>query len=172
MAELHGRLGLRHAVDEHLGSRDVARIIYGSIIGLALVVALGQHPPTAVQTTGAILATAIAVGLAELFSEYVGLEARERRRVRAGELRHLAAESVSVAFGAGFPATFFILAAAGVIELDTAFDLAKWTGLGLICAYGFAASRLAGAGTHRAVLHAGALGLVGAGLIALKALLH
>jgi len=77
-----------------------------------------------------------------------------------------------VAFGAAFPATFFLLAAAGAIELDTAFDLAKWTGLGLICAYGYAASRLAGAGTHRALLHSGVLGLIGAGLITLKALLH
>src|SRR4051794_13259570 len=41
-------VGLRRAVDAHLGSRDVARVIYGSIIGLALVVALGQHPPSAV----------------------------------------------------------------------------------------------------------------------------
>jgi hypothetical protein len=167
-----GGAGFRRAVDAHLGSRDVARVIYGSIIGLALVVALAQHPPTAGQTAAAIIATAVAVGLAELFSEYVGLEARERRRVEHREVRHLAGEAVAVACGAGFPALFFILSAAGVLGLDTAFSLAKWSGLGLICAYGFAASRLAGVETHRALLHAAALGLIGAGLIAVKALLH
>ena len=31
------------------------------------------------------------------------------------------------------------------MELDTAFRLAKWSGLGLIGFYGFAAARLAGA---------------------------
>jgi len=91
VAEVQGGAGLRRAVDAHLGSRDVARVIYGSIIGLALVVALGQHPPTAGQAAAAVLATALAVGLAELFSEYVGLEARERRPVRRAEQRHLVA---------------------------------------------------------------------------------
>jgi hypothetical protein len=38
-------LGVGRAVRTHPGSRQVARVIYGTIIGLALVVALGEHPP-------------------------------------------------------------------------------------------------------------------------------
>ena len=37
-------------LEDHLGSQQVSRVIYGSIIGLALVVALEVHPPTAAQT--------------------------------------------------------------------------------------------------------------------------
>ena len=163
---------LWRVVEAHLGSRDVARVIYGAIIGLALVVALENHPPTIAQTAAAVVATALAVGLAEMYSEFVGTEARERRHLRGGELRALAADSLAVTFGAAFPALFFVLAAIGLFELDTAFTLAKWTGLGLICAYGFVAARLAGSGPGGALLHALALGFVGGALIALKALLH
>jgi hypothetical protein len=163
---------LWRAIEAHLGSRDVSRVVYGSIIGLALVVALGQHPPTIAQTAAAIVGTALAVALAEVYSEYVGTEARERRRLRHAEVRGLAEDALAVAFGAAFPVVFFILAAIGVMEIDTAFTLAKWTGLGLICAYGYVAARLAGSETGAALLHASALGAVGGALIALKALLH
>jgi hypothetical protein len=167
-----GPAPLWRAIDAHLSSRDVARVIYGAILGLALVVALEQHPPTIGQTVGAIVATALAVGFAEMYSEFVGAEARERRFLTRSEVRVLAADAVAVTFGAGFPVVFFILAGAGVFALDTAFTLAKWTGLGLICAYGFVAARLAGSGTGSALLHASVLGAIGGALIALKALLH
>ena len=70
---------LRRAIESHLGSGDVARVIYGSIIGLALVVALQEHPPTAATMASFLVGTAVAVGLAEVYSEYVGAEARTRR---------------------------------------------------------------------------------------------
>ena len=147
-------------------------MIYGAIIGLALVAALEQHPPKAGQAVGAIVATAIAVGLAEVYSEYVGAEARKRRPVLRSELRGLAADAGAVAFGAGFPAAFFILAAAGAIGLDLAFTLAKWSGLILICSYAFVAARLSGSPLGRSLLHATVLGLVAGALIAIKAVLH
>jgi hypothetical protein len=77
-----------------------------------------------------------------------------------------------VAFGIAFPACFFLLAAAGALERDTAFTVAKWSGLGLISLYGFLAGRLAGAGVGFALLQALAVGVVGGALIAFKAVVH
>ena len=36
--------GVRARIEAHLGSGQVAKVVYGSIIGLALVVALAGHP--------------------------------------------------------------------------------------------------------------------------------
>ena len=65
-----------------------------------------------------------------------------------------------------------MLAAAGAFELDTAFALAKWSGLGLIGLYGYFGGRLSGRSVPGSILHALALGLIGGFLIAFKALLH
>ena len=52
-------------IARHLGSRQVSRVTYGAIIGLALVVALQAHPPPPGAVIATLLGTAIAVGLAK-----------------------------------------------------------------------------------------------------------
>jgi hypothetical protein len=163
---------MRGAIEAHLGTRQVARVIYGAIVGMALVVALEGHPPRAGVVAATLLATAIAVALAELYAEIVALEARNRRRVEHAQLREILDDAAAVAFGVAFPAVFFALAAAGVLEAGTAFTIAKWSGLGLITTYGFLAGRLAGAGLAGSLLQALAVGVIGGALIAFKALIH
>ena len=169
-SDQRGRLA--RLVDAHLGSRDVARVIYGAVIGLALVVALQVHPPSAGQAAAAVIGTAVAVGLAEAYSELVGTEARTRQRMRGQQVRAVLVDAGAVTLGAGFPALFFLLASAGAIDLDLAFNLSKWTGLGLLCAYGFVAGRVSGWGVGGALVHSAAVGAIGGALIGLKALLH
>ena len=78
----NGAERLRGMIEDHLGSRDVARVIYGAIIGLALVVALEDHPPSPGAAAATVVGTALAVGLAEAYSEIVGAR-RTRRKVHA-----------------------------------------------------------------------------------------
>jgi hypothetical protein len=163
---------LRQTVISHLGSEDVSRVIYGAIIGLALTLALALHPPAPGVVAASLVGSAIAVGLAEAYSEIVAAEARTRQRVSRTRVRHALGEAGAVVFGASFPAVFFVLAALGVIETRTAFVLARWTGLGLILGYGYLAARLAGARVHVAMFEAAAVGAIGLALIIFKALLH
>jgi hypothetical protein len=159
-------------VEEHLGSSQVSRVIYGAIIGLALVVALEHDPPRAGVMVGTVLGTGVAVALAELYSDIVGAEVRTRRRVERRRLREIFGDVVAVAFGISFPAVFFLLSVAGAMEVETAFELAKWSGLGLIGFYGLCAARLSGLGWWAALAQAVAVAAIGGFLIALKALVH
>jgi len=159
-------------IKAHLGSRQVARVVYGAIIGLALIVALQKHPPAAGTMIASLAGTAVAVGLAELYAEIVGIETSERHRVRRDQIGELIDDSLAVAFGVAFPAVFFLLAALGVLKVDTAFTLAKWTGVGLIGFYGFVAARFAGAPASRALMQGAGAAAIGAALIAFKALVH
>jgi hypothetical protein len=163
---------MRRAIETHLASRQVPRVVYGAIIGLALVVALEAHPPSAGVMVGTIALTAVAVGLAEVYSEIVGAETRLRRGVDRERVRSAFGEAMAVAFGISFPAVFFALAAAGAFELDTAFTVAKWSGLALTGFYGFAGARLAGDSLPASLLHGAVIAFVGTGLILLKSLLH
>jgi len=163
---------MRASIEAHLGSRQVAKVVYGSIIGLALVVALAAHPPGAAAMIVSLLGTAVAVGLAELYSEIVGAETSSRHSVTRHELAHMLDDAFAVAFGIAFPALFFLAALLSLMSVDTAFTLAKWTGLALIGFYGYVAARFSGAPVHRALLRACVVALIGGALIVLKSLLH
>jgi hypothetical protein len=163
---------VRRFLATHLASRQVSRVIYGAIIGLALIVALEAHPPAPGVVTATLVGTAVAVALAELYSELIGFEAGQRRRAGRAELRHWVADSAAVVFGVAFPSVFFILAAIGVLDDTAAFTAAKWTGLGLIGVYGFTGARLSGAGVLRSLGQAAGVAMIGALLIVLKALVH
>lgn len=156
----------------HLRSGQVSRVVYGSIIGLALVLTMEAHPPTAGVVVGTLLATAVAVALAELYSEIVGARARSSLGGPTDPLRTIAGTAAAVAFGISFPSVFFLAAVFDLVGYDTAFGLAKWTGLGLIAAYGYLAARLSGTGTSGALLQAISVGLIAGVLIVLKALVH
>src|SRR3954470_8049477 len=166
------RARVRRGVEAHLGSPDVAHIIYGSIIGPALVEAPPKPPPPSGAVAATLFGSAIAVGLAEAYSELVAADARTHRPADRHRLRLVARESSAVVFGAGFPAAFFVLAAAGVIAAATAFTLAKWTGLAVIFAYGYFGARRSGSSVGGALVKAAAVGAIGGALIVLKALVH
>jgi VIT1/CCC1 family predicted Fe2+/Mn2+ transporter len=119
-----------------------------------------------------LLGTAVAVGLAELYSELVGFETTRRRKAGGTELRELRGDIAAVAFGISFPALFFLLAALGALEDERAFTLAKWSGVGLIGLYGFAGARLSGTSMHLALAQGAGVALIGAALILLKSLVH
>jgi hypothetical protein len=163
---------MRASLEQHLGSRQVGKVVYGSIIGLALVVAIESHPPKPGVMAIWLVGTAIAVGLAEVYSEVVGVETRTRQPVTRRQVGHMLEDAGAVAFGVAFPAVFFLISALSFIDVERAFALAKWTGLGLIGFYGFWAARFAGATPRRALFKGALVALVGAGLIALKALVH
>jgi len=119
-----------------------------------------------------LLGTAVAVALAEVYSEIVGTETSTRRPVGRDQFGHMAEDALAVGFGVAFPAVFFLMAALGLFSVETAFSIAKWSGLGLIGFYGYWAARFAGATVPRALFKGALVALIGAGLIVLKSLVH
>jgi hypothetical protein len=163
---------VRATLEAQLGSRQVGRVVYGSILGLTLVVALEDHPPSAPVMAAWLLLSAVTVALAEVYSDVVGIKTSRRHRVDRRQLAHMVEEAGAVAFGVGLPAVYFLVAMAGSVQLGTAFALAKWSGLGLIGGYGYWAARSAGAPVSRALVQAAVVAAIGAAIILVKALLH
>ncbi len=156
----------------HLRSGQVSRVIYGSIIGLALVLTLELHPPSSGTVVGALLATALAVALAELYSEAIASRARAGLGGHKEPFGTMVGVALAVAWGIAFPSVFFIAAKLGLWDQDTAFALAKWSGLGLVAAYGYLAARLSGSTVANSLVQAAFAGVIAGVLIVLKAFVH
>ena len=164
--------GWRAWLASHLRSGQVSRVVYGSIIGLALVLTLEAHPSTPMVAVGTLVASGLAVALAELYSEVVGARVRAGAGGHAEPMGTAVTDAIAVAFGVAFPAVFFLAVPVGLLDFETAFTVAKWTGLGLIAGYGYVAARLSGAAVAGSLLQAGGVAVIAAVLIAVKALLH
>ena len=143
---------LRLALVGHLESTHVGRVVYGAIIGLALVVALQAHPPGSGTVVALIIGTAVAVGLAELYSELLGTETRTRRRPRA---RRSSSCSTTASPSPSAPPSPPSSSSSPWRTSSTTTPRStsrSGPGLGLIAFYGYCAGRLAGAGTKGALV--------------------
>lgn len=149
-----------------------ARSIYGSIVVLALLLALDSHPPPPLQAAGLVAGTVLVVLAAEAFAENLGAELDLGRRTtweeRIKRFHDLAAMTVA----AEAPVAILLLAWVGVLEEETAFRLARWSTLTLLLVGGYLARRVAGG----SLLSAAGSGLLvfGLGVLVsvLKSLLH
>ena len=165
----------RHAggLEQHLGSRQVAKVVYGSIIGLALVVALEAHPP--------------APGVMAVWLRRHGRRGRPRRGLQRGRgrrdphrqpvTRRRAGATWSrtpsrSAFGVAFPAVFFVALGHGPVRDRHGVHDRQVDRPGADRLLRVLGGPVRGASPHRALLKGALVALIGAGLILLKSLVH
>jgi hypothetical protein len=156
----------------HRIAERAARAVYGTIIALAVIATLEGGGAAAGEVVAAVIGGVVAAQLAELYAQYLAGVIRERRHPPASEMRRAAGDSAAGTLGALVTVVPFVLSAAGVIELETAFDIAFWAGLGVLGAYTLLANRLAGLSGMRNAIACAAVLAIGLALIALKALVH
>jgi multidrug transporter EmrE-like cation transporter len=110
----------------------------------------------------------VVTALAELYADYIGGTIRAARLPTPAE-RDIAFKNVAIGFlTAIIPVVYFVLAAVDAMALDTAFDAAIWTGVGVLGAYALIANFLAGYSVARSVVVGFCFTALGAGLVALK----
>ena len=121
-----------------------ARSIYGSIVVLALLLALENHPPPPLQAAIVVGGTVLAVLAAEAYAENLGAELTLGRRLTRTERRTRFRELGAMTVSAEAPVAILLLSAAGVLDQETAFRLARWSTLTLLLVGGYLARRVAG----------------------------
>ncbi len=158
-------------MDDEIRGERAAHAIYGLIVVLAVMIVEADTTITTRQAIGTIIGAATITALAELYADYIGATIRARRHLTKSE-RDVEFRNIAIGFmTALLPVGFFVLAALDVIELQTAFDAAIWTGVGLLGSYAVVANRLAGFSIRRSLLIGLAFTLLGASLVILKAVL-
>jgi hypothetical protein len=150
--------------------RHADRAIYVLIAVMAVTVALEGVEDRPGKVLAYAIGAAIALTLAELFSDRIGISIRSGRRANAEELRHAYREALTGLVVVAVPIAFFVLAVLDAIELHAAFILSQWSGFAILAVYSFIASRAVGNSTLGSLARAAALTTVGGALILLNAL--
>lgn len=147
------------------------KAIYGVIIALAIVITQEAHPPSALVAEATILLGALAVAMAEFYSEALQLGITERHRPTREQTRELAGHVGTVMVGALLPLPIFVLASLGVFTIDAAFDIVKWMLVTLLFVYGFVAARITGVDVRWSLLLGATTGSIGVFVVLAKAAL-
>ena len=157
-------------MNERLAGR-ARHAVYGSVIVLAVIVALDDTGVETREVIGSIVGAAFATVLAEVYADYLQRTIHDARHPTAAERAMALRDAAWGFFAAILPVVFFILAAAGAISQDAAFTGAVWTGIGVVGFYAFLANRVAGLSLLSSVLAGVGFAILGGILVALKALL-
>ncbi len=151
-------------------TRHADRAIYVLIAVLAVDVALEGVEGQPEKVLAYVLGAAIALTLAEVFADRVGISIRSRRPATGDEIRHEYREAVTGLVIASLPISMFLLAVLDLIKLELAFILSQWIGFGILAIYSYVAARASGGSRARAILGAIGLTAIGGALIAFNAL--
>ncbi len=161
-----------HPFRREFTGRYAARSVYGTIVVLALLLAVQPHSPGPLPAAALVVGTLLAILGAEAYSEILGAEVELRRRLDRDERVERYRELGLMFAAAVWPVAFLLLAAVGVLEEDTAFGLGIWLSVAMLFAYGFLARRLSHGSVFSAVVSAAVLGLIGLLLAAFKSVMH
>jgi hypothetical protein len=144
--------------------------VYGSVIVLAVVIALDDTSVRPGEAIASVVGAALATVLAEVYADYLAGMIEAGRAPTRPELREAFRNATAGLLAAILPVVFFILAAFGVMETTTAFNFAVWTGVGVVGLYAFFANRVGGMSVTRSLVAGFGFTVLGTLLVLLKAL--
>ena len=151
---------------------SMSRILYGCVVVLTVLVALGEDPVHPLQDMLMIWIAVVGVGLSEFWSEIIVDEARLGHKVHWPEVSLALRHCVWVLPAALVPTVTILMSMTRQLSVDSAYKLAIWALAVFIFGAASRARWLAGAGVFRSA----ATGLIasglGYGIAQLRALVH
>ncbi len=170
-AQNYGGWILIERIRELLVGHRAGKAIYGIIIALAIVITLEAHPPSALEAEATILLGALAVAMAEFYSETLQLRITEQRRVTRKEISGIGQHIGTVLVGSLLPLPIFVLASLGLLSIESAFTIVKWMLVTMLFVYAYVAAQVGGAGLRWSILLATMTGSIGVIVVLAKAAL-
>ncbi len=149
---------LSRLFDREHNSIYVSHIIYGTIVVTALLLTLESNETHPFKIIASIVGTMIVLQAAWVYSEIVGARLEKKRRLLKQEFKEHILEGLITVSASLMPIILFVLAALGIINITTAFTLAKIFAVLLLFAYGIAFGRITG----RSWIFCGLIGIEGA----------
>ncbi|MDU8911915.1 hypothetical protein [Aestuariicoccus sp. MJ-SS9] len=111
-------------------------LIYGAIMVLSILMAIGDHPETPVRTAVVLFGSVLAVTLAKAFAELMAHALDTGARITRAEVRAAWRHSSPTLAVANLPTLFFLGAAAGLMSAERAVLASQILCIGLLATLG------------------------------------
>ena len=151
---------------------SMSRILYGCVVVLTVLVALGEDPTRPLQDMLLVWIALVGVGLSHFWSEIIVKEAMLHHKAHWPEISDALRHSLWVLPAALVPTATFLLFANRQVSVTTAYKLATWAVSAVIFAAASRARWLAGAGPFGSVAAGLVASALGYGIAQLRALVH
>lgn len=155
-----------------LNEKFAAKVLYGLISVLAVLVVLELHPPTALAAIVTVLGTTFAIALAEAYSETVAEMLVNERKPTAAEFRHLWDEVAPIISSSQPAILLLLLAMFGLFSVETALRIGQYVVIGLLFLYGLRVGHLLHGSLPRQILTGLVMASGGLAIVLIKALIH
>jgi hypothetical protein len=165
-------LGIPESIDRRRFAERARHAVYGSVIVLAVIIALDETSIEPREAIASVVGAAIATLLAEVYADYLGATIRAGRSPTSEERKRALSDASAGMFAAALPVIFFVLSALGVMDMKSAFDAAVWTGVGVVGFYAFVANRVAGFSVAHSLIAGAGFAVLGGILVLVKASVH
>lgn len=151
---------------------NLAGAIYGVITATAVIAATSAHGESIVATLAGTVATLVVFWLAHVYAEVLAHHLSGGHRPSMAVVRAALVKQLPVIEAPAPSVLLLLLGALGLLEPVRAVNLALWTGVAQLAAWGIAYARQQGWPWSVAAVAGVINGGLGASVIVLKALIH
>lgn len=157
---------------QHFNHQYSAKAIYGIILIQALLVSLDSTNTNPLAIALKTFIGALVIVFAEIYSEFLGGVINKKGHLTKKEMDEIKREAMSVSAVSINPTILFLISSSGLININTAFNIAYILGLIELVIFGFIASRSIHHNPPKNIRAAFLTGIVGLSIIAAKSFIH
>jgi hypothetical protein len=147
-------------------------IVYGAIMVLSILMAMGDHPEQPLQTAVVLFGSVAAIALAKAFAELLSHALATRERLTVSGWRTAWRHSYPTLAVANLPTLLFLAAAAGWIGAELAVLLSQGLCVALLTVLGVRIGWVIDRRVAPAILGGAFAGGIGVALAVMKVLIH
>jgi uncharacterized membrane protein len=154
--------------EKYLEGYRSTKAIYGIILITATLIGLQFLESKPLTIAVKLFFAALVIVLAEAYSEILGEKIRRRKELTGSERREIVDDVLVIASVSIYPVSIFLLSAAGLFSVDSAFKISYGLSIACLGLFGYLASQAAGDTKNSSLRKAVITSLVGVLVVIIK----
>jgi hypothetical protein len=156
-------------LNKYYDNDRASKVIYGAIlISAYLITQSHSDGSTALSLAFGTLFAAVAIVLAEVYSDIIGRTIKHKRKLTNHERHEIEKDSLAIVSVSIWPSVMFFLSHLGLFSVQFAFDISYLLLIGVLVIFSYIASRLSGRSKIKSLMWSLIISIIGICVILVK----